>query len=66
MSNLKTIAPEAAARLIKQGAVLVDIREADEHARERIPVARHHALTRIDAEQRVLELSGRERRELRR
>jgi len=53
MSNLKTIAPEAAARLIEQGAVLVDIREADEHARERIPGARHHALTRIDAEHPV-------------
>lgn len=48
MSNLKTISPEAAAALVKQGAVLVDIREADEHARERIGVARHHPLTNID------------------
>ena len=30
--------------------MLIDIREADEHARERIPGARHHALSRIDAE----------------
>ena len=30
--------------------MLIDIREADEHARERIPGARHHALSRIDTE----------------
>jgi rhodanese-related sulfurtransferase len=53
MSNLKTIAPQMAASLIEQGAILVDIREADEHARERIPGARHHALSRIDAEHPV-------------
>lgn len=50
MSQLKSIAPQDAARLIRDGAVLVDIREADEHARERIPGARHHALSTIDAE----------------
>ena len=33
---------------MRNGAVLVDIREADEHAREHIPGARHHALSRID------------------
>ena len=32
-----------------EGAVLVDVREADEHARERIPGARHHALSTLDA-----------------
>lgn len=48
MSQLKTISADRAAELMKQGAVLVDIREADEHARERIPGARHHALSRID------------------
>jgi rhodanese-related sulfurtransferase len=31
------------------GAVLVDVRESGEHARERIPGARHHALSTIDA-----------------
>ena len=50
MTMLQTITPERAAELIKQGAALVDIREADEHARERIPGARHHALSRLDAE----------------
>ena len=48
MSDLKTISPTRAAELVRQGAVLVDIREADEYARERIPGARHHALSRID------------------
>jgi len=48
MSNLKTISPAHAAELMREGAVLVDIREADEHAREHIPGARHHALSRID------------------
>jgi rhodanese-related sulfurtransferase len=50
MSNLQAISPQRAAELMRDGAVLVDIREADEHARERIPGARHHALSRIDAE----------------
>ena len=48
MSNLQTISPARAAELMRAGAVLIDIREADEHAREHIPGARHHALTRID------------------
>lgn len=49
MAQLTTISPARAAELMRQGAVLIDIREADEHARERIPGARHHALSRIDA-----------------
>lgn len=48
MSELKTISPQRAAELVRSGAVLVDIREAGEHARERITGARHHALSRID------------------
>lgn len=47
MSDLKTISPARAAELMRQGAVLIDIREADEHARERVPGARHHALSRL-------------------
>jgi rhodanese-related sulfurtransferase len=50
MTKLQTISPQRAAELMPDGAVLVDIREADEYARERIPRARHHALTRIDAD----------------
>lgn len=36
-----------ARRLVEEGAILVDIRELDEHARERVPGARHHALSRL-------------------
>jgi rhodanese-related sulfurtransferase len=50
MSTLKTISPERAAELMRDGAVLIDVREADEHARERIPGARHHALSQLDAQ----------------
>jgi rhodanese-related sulfurtransferase len=42
---MKTISPRDAKTLIAQGAVLVDIREADEHARERIPGARSSPLS---------------------
>lgn len=49
MTTLQTISPDRAAELMRQGAVLIDIREADEHARERIPGARHHALSRLGA-----------------
>lgn len=46
---LKTITPEAAARLLREeGATLVDVREADEHARERIPGARNLPLSRLE------------------
>jgi rhodanese-related sulfurtransferase len=50
VTDLQAISPERAAELLRKGAVLIDIREADEHARERIPGARHHALSRLDAE----------------
>lgn len=50
MADLQSITPGRAAELIRQGAVLVDIREADEHAREHIPGARHHAMSRIGKE----------------
>lgn len=45
--SLPTVSPEQARRLRDAGAVLVDIRDADEHARERIPGARHCALAEI-------------------
>jgi len=47
---MKTITPEHAVELVKSGAVLIDIREAAEHAGENIPGARHHALSQIDAQ----------------
>lgn len=47
--NLPLIAPEEAMRRIKNGsAVLVDIREPMEHARESIPGARSHPLSSFD------------------
>ena len=46
---LKTITPEAAARLLREGgATLVDVREPDEHARERIPGATNLPLSRLE------------------
>ncbi len=50
MTALKTVSPARAAQMLREGAVLVDIREADEFARERIPGARHHALSRLSAD----------------
>lgn len=45
--SLATISPEQAKRLMDEGAVLVDIREADEHARERIAGAHHLPLSKL-------------------
>jgi rhodanese-related sulfurtransferase len=53
VTALPSISPERAAELVRNGAVLIDIRETDEYAREHIPGARHHALTRIDRESPV-------------
>ncbi len=43
--SLTPIKPADAKRLIETGAVLLDVREADEHARERIPGSQHTALS---------------------
>ena len=45
--SLPTIDVAGARHLLDEGAVLVDIREADEHARERVPGARHNPLSRL-------------------
>jgi rhodanese-related sulfurtransferase len=45
---LPSIDPVSAKRLLDEGAILVDIREADEHAREKIPGARLLPLSRLD------------------
>ena len=45
--TLPHISPEKAKQLIASGAVLVDIREADEHARARIVQARHAPLSQL-------------------
>lgn len=46
--SLPTISPEQAKRLLEEGAMLVDIREADEHAREKIAGARLMPLSKLD------------------
>lgn len=46
--SLPRISSAKAKELIDAGAILVDIREADEHARSKIPVARHAPLSRLD------------------
>lgn len=43
--NLIPVKPEEARRLISEGAILLDVREADEYAREHIPGARLTALS---------------------
>lgn len=45
---LPTISPTEAGHLLEQGAVLIDIREPDEHAREKIATARHVPLSQLD------------------
>jgi rhodanese-related sulfurtransferase len=46
--SLPKISPLDAKRLLDRGAILVDIREADEHAREQVPGARHMALSMLE------------------
>jgi len=46
--TLQTITPQDAHELIARGALLIDIRSADEHARERITQARHIPMSRIN------------------
>jgi len=46
--SLTSIGPRDAKRLLDQGAVLVDIREADEHAREKVIGAKHLPLSILD------------------
>ncbi|MBN8935828.1 MAG: rhodanese family protein [Rhizobiales bacterium] len=45
--TVQPISAEDAKRLVECGATVVDVREADEHARERIPGAKHYALSQI-------------------
>ena len=56
---LKTITPEDAARQLREGgATLVDVREPDEHARERIPGAQNLPLSQLEAAGLALRGSG--------
>jgi rhodanese-related sulfurtransferase len=42
--SLPNITPAEAKRLVDKGAILIDIRRADEHAREHIPGARNQPI----------------------
>lgn len=46
--SLIPVGPAEAKRLVESGAILVDVREPDEHLREHIPGARNVALSRFD------------------
>src|SRR4051794_6884162 len=48
LMSLPRISPTEARKLLDRGAMLVDIRERDEHAREKIAGARHLPLSRLD------------------
>lgn len=53
---LPTIAPADAARLLREeGAMLIDVREPDEHARARIPGATNLPLSRLHAAELAVE-----------
>ena len=45
--SIRKITPERASELLQEGAALFDVREADEHARERIELARNVPLALI-------------------
>lgn len=48
MTDVRTIDAREAARLIGEGARLVDVRGRDEHAREKIPAAACHPLDSLE------------------
>jgi len=52
--TLRTVTPENARRLLSEGAILLDIRETDEHAREHITGAHHLPLSKLDEAESAL------------
>ena len=46
--SLPRISPVKAKGMLDQGAILVDIREADEHAREKVVGSRHLPVSKLD------------------
>lgn len=46
--SLSPLSPERAQALLKEGAILVDVREMDERAREHVPGAHHLPLSELD------------------
>lgn len=56
--SLKSVSPETARLMMQQGALLVDIRSAAEHAREHIIGARHMPVEQIGGPQPFGEVSA--------
>lgn len=50
MSTMTPISPQRASELVRDGAVLVDIRERDEHAREKIAGSRLWPTSQLDGQ----------------
>lgn len=48
---MQPVTPAQANALVQKGALLIDVREPDEHAREHIPGSRLAPLSRIEAQQ---------------
>ncbi len=53
--TLQSVTPDEARHLLGAGAILVDIREADERARDHIPGARHLPLSKLDQAEHALD-----------
>lgn len=49
MTKLPHVSPEQAKQMLDAGALLVDVREPDEHAREHIPLAKSMPLSSLSA-----------------
>jgi rhodanese-related sulfurtransferase len=47
--SVRTVSPAEAQSLVREGAILVDVREPDERAREKIAGTEHLPLSRLDA-----------------
>ncbi len=56
--TVEYLSPQAALTLLEQGAILIDIRDTDEYAREHIPVARSFPLASIEKGQRLQASAG--------
>ena len=56
--TVEYLSPQAALTLLEQGAILIDIRDTDEYAREHIPVARSFPLSSIEKGQRLQASAG--------
>lgn len=59
--NIRSITAEEAQQQVAEGAMLIDIREPDEYARENIPAARLLSLSEIEKGARLTQLTDKDR-----